>query len=55
VNDAAEMASLIALGVDGMFTNFLDRLTAVLGDEIARGKQGGKRAADANAACRAGG
>jgi glycerophosphoryl diester phosphodiesterase len=28
VNDSSEMASLIAMGVDGMFTNFLDRLTA---------------------------
>ena len=33
VNDPAEMENLIALGVDGMFTNFPDRLDAVLGKE----------------------
>jgi glycerophosphoryl diester phosphodiesterase len=54
VNDSAEMAALLALGVDGMFTNNLDRLTALLGADNANGKQGGKRAADAGAACRAG-
>ena len=31
VNETAEMEDLIALGVDGMFTNFPDRLEAVLG------------------------
>ena len=53
VNESSEMAALIALGVDGMFTNFLDRLTAILANDQARGKQGGKSAADQNAACRA--
>ncbi len=53
VNESSEMAALIALGVDGMFTNFLDRLTAILANEQARGKQGGKSAADQNAVCRA--
>ena len=31
VNDAAEMRALVALGVDGMFTNFPERLAAVSG------------------------
>jgi glycerophosphoryl diester phosphodiesterase len=52
VNDPSEMATLIALGVDGMFTNFLDRLTTILGHDEARGKQGAKRAGDASTACR---
>jgi glycerophosphoryl diester phosphodiesterase len=54
VNETSEMAALLAMGVDGMFTNFLDRLTALLAGDQARGKQGGKRAADGSAACRAG-
>ena len=54
INEASQMAGLVALGVDGMFTNFPDRLTALLGDAQARGKQGAKRAADAADACRAG-
>jgi glycerophosphoryl diester phosphodiesterase len=53
VNETSEMAALLAIGVDGMFTNFLDRLTALLASEQARGKQGGKRSAEAMAACRA--
>lgn len=36
VNDASEMASLIAIGVDGMFTNFLDRLTPLIASDRAR-------------------
>lgn len=54
VNDAASMQRLLDLGVDGMFTNFLDRLNALLGAEAAPGKQGAKWASEANAACRAG-
>ena len=54
VNETSEMAALIAIGVDGMFTNFLDRLNALLAGDQARGKQGGKRAADGSAACRQG-
>lgn len=30
VNDTSEMAALLRLGVDGMFTNYLDRLTPLL-------------------------
>lgn len=48
------MKSLIALGVDGMFTNFPDRLEAVLGKEAAKGKTGARLAANASEACRAG-
>ena len=50
VNETSEMAALIAIGVDGMFTNFPDRLETLLGSEQARGKQGGKRAAAAGCA-----
>ena len=53
VNETAEMESLIALGVDGMFTNFPDRLDEVLGDEAAPGMTGAKLAAEASRACRA--
>ena len=53
INETWQMAGLVALGVDGMFTNFPDRLTEVLGDAQARGKQGAKRFAEASEACRA--
>lgn len=54
VNETAEMRALIDLGVDGMFTNFPDRLDALLGKDAAPGMTGAKLAADASAACRAG-
>jgi glycerophosphoryl diester phosphodiesterase len=54
VNETAEMEALISLGVDGMFTNFPDRLEAVLGKEAAGGKSGAKLAAEASRACREG-
>ena len=54
VNETAEMEDLIALGVDGMFTNFPDRLEAVLGKEATGGKSGAKLAAEASRICRAG-
>ena len=54
VNETAEMESLISIGVDGMFTNFPDRLDALLGDEAAGGKSGAVKAARASEACRAG-
>lgn len=53
VNETAEMEALISLGVDGMFTNFPDRLEAVLADEAAGGKSGAVKAAKASEACRA--
>ena len=45
------MTSLITAGVDGMFTNFPDRLNAVLGSKAVPGKLAGKRAAQARRAC----
>ena len=53
VNEKQEMRDLISLGVDGMFTNFPDRLDQVLGKDAASGTMGAGRAADASAACRA--
>lgn len=52
VNEIQEMEAPIALGVDGMFTNFQDRLEAVLGKEAAPGKSGAGLAAEASRACR---
>ena len=52
VNEKAEMESLIGLGVDGMFTNFPDRLEEVLGKEAAPGKTAASLASQANASCR---
>ncbi len=54
VNSEADMRRLIDLGVDGMFTNFPERLDAILGGEAANGKQAAKRSADAAKACQAG-
>ncbi len=53
VNETPEMEQLIALGVDGMFTNFPDRLETVLGKEAAKGKTGAKLAATNSESCRA--
>ena len=52
VNESNEMSALIALGVDGMFTNFLDRLNTVLGSAQALGKQGAREAARMEQSCR---
>ena len=54
VNETTEMQTLIDLGVDGMFTNFPDRLDALLGASAAPGTTGAELASDASAACRAG-
>ncbi|QIN85254.1 glycerophosphodiester phosphodiesterase [Rubrobacter tropicus] len=54
VNETPEMEKLISIGVDGMFTNFPDRLEAVLDKEAANGKSGARLAADASESCRAG-
>ena len=54
VNEKQEMRVLISLGVDGMFTNFPDRLDQVLGKNAASGTTAAQRAAEASAACRAG-
>jgi glycerophosphoryl diester phosphodiesterase len=53
VNETREMEALIALGVDGMFTNFPDRLEELLGKSAAHGKRGAKLAAEDYATCRA--
>ena len=54
VNEPAEMRALIDVGVDGMFTNFPDRLDAVLGDAVlGDAARAAGRAADAGARCRA--
>jgi glycerophosphoryl diester phosphodiesterase len=54
VNETAEMEDLISLGVDGMFTNFPDRLDTVLGSEAAEAMVAAQQAAEAYATCRAG-
>jgi glycerophosphoryl diester phosphodiesterase len=53
VNEVADMERLIALGVDGMFTNFPDRLETLLGKSAVPGKKGGKLITEDYAACRA--
>ena len=55
VNEAAEMRALIGVGVDGMFTNFPDRLEGVLGEDAVGGKRAARLAADASESCRASG
>ena len=54
VNETAEMEALVSLGVDGMFTNFPDRLDEVLGRSAASGTVAADLAARASASCRAG-
>jgi len=51
VNDPAEMATLVDLGVSGMFTNVPDRLDEVLGDRAVRAKRAARRAAKARRTC----
>jgi glycerophosphoryl diester phosphodiesterase len=53
VNETADMQALIDLGVDGMFTNFPDRLDALLGKRAADGMTGATLAAEEYATCRA--
>jgi glycerophosphoryl diester phosphodiesterase len=53
VNETEEMEALIALGVDGMFTNFPDRLEELLGKSAAEGMTGANLAAEDYATCRA--
>jgi glycerophosphoryl diester phosphodiesterase len=53
VNEKKEMKALIRLGVDGMFTNFPDRLEKVLGKEAAEGMTGASLAAEDYATCQA--
>jgi glycerophosphoryl diester phosphodiesterase len=51
VNDPVDMAALVAMGVDGMFTNAPDALDAVLGKAAARPKRAARRAARAHRRC----
>ena len=53
VNDPAAMQRLLDYGVDGMFTNYVDRLNALLGDRNAPGRQGALDAKAADDACHA--
>jgi len=53
VNEEHEMKALIELGVDGMFTNFPDRLANELGKGATESKAAARRAAEASVACRA--
>jgi len=51
VNDTAAMSNLVALGVDGMFTNFPDQLDSVLGDDAQRSRRAIRRARRAHLKC----
>ena len=54
VNTVEEMEALIALGVDGMFTNNPDLLDEVLGADALTGEEAAQQAADAYQECRTG-
>jgi glycerophosphoryl diester phosphodiesterase len=54
VNTVEEMEALIALGVDGMFTNNPDLLDVVLGDAALSGEAAAQQAAEAYRECAAG-
>jgi glycerophosphoryl diester phosphodiesterase len=54
VNTVEEMEALIALGVDGMFTNNPDLLEGVLGADALSGEAAAQQAADAYQECRTG-
>jgi glycerophosphoryl diester phosphodiesterase len=54
VNTVEEMEELIALGVDGMFTNNPDFLDGVLGDAALSGEAAAQQAAEAYRVCSAG-
>ncbi|MGH3147813.1 MAG: glycerophosphodiester phosphodiesterase, partial [Rubrobacter sp.] len=53
VDGTPQMQRFIALGVDGMFTNFPRRLEGVLGASAAEANSGAALAAEASRACRA--
>jgi glycerophosphoryl diester phosphodiesterase len=52
VNEKPEMKALISLGVDGMFTNFPNRLDSVLGTEAADAMVAAQQSAEAYRTCR---
>jgi glycerophosphoryl diester phosphodiesterase len=51
VDDPTQMASLVAAGVDGMFTNAPDRLDATLGADAAKAKRAVRKAQQAYRRC----
>ncbi len=51
VNDSTAMTMLVAAGVDGLFTNFPDRLDETLGANALRAKKAARRAARARKRC----
>jgi glycerophosphoryl diester phosphodiesterase len=51
VNQPADMATLIASGVDGMFTNLPDLLDQVLDPNVYRPKRAARRSSKAHVAC----
>ena len=53
VNEEQEMEALIEVGVDGMFTNFPDRLANALGEDATDSRVAARLAAEASVACRA--
>jgi glycerophosphoryl diester phosphodiesterase len=54
LEEESDMRHLADLGVDGMFTNFPDRLEEVLAEEAVEGNLAAGEAADASQACRSG-
>jgi glycerophosphoryl diester phosphodiesterase len=54
LEEESDMRHLADLGVDGMFTNFPDRLEEVLAEEAVEGNLAAGEAADASRACRSG-
>ena len=54
VNEKPDMKTLISLGVDGMFTNFPNRLDKVLGARAADAMVAAQRSAEAYRTCQAG-
>jgi hypothetical protein len=54
LEEESDMRQLADLGVDGMFTNFPDRLEEVLAEQAVDGNLAAGEAADASQACRSG-
>lgn len=54
LEEKPDMRNLVDLGVDGMFTNFPDRLEEVLGEGAVDGNLAAGRAADVSQACQSG-
>jgi glycerophosphoryl diester phosphodiesterase len=51
VNESGEMRVLVEIGVDGMFTNFPDRLDALRGPSAIRGNNASRVASERRSAC----